>query len=62
MLGFFIGDKNAGSGVRVAEAWRRSVKHRDDFVWLGGQFAGLMGALAPPSSTTMYALRGIIGN
>ena len=46
-------------GVGVAEAWRRSVRHRDDFNCLGvlighstnqgalDQFAGLMVALQP---------------
>ena len=28
---FDIEDKNAGRGVRVVEAWRRSVRHGDDF-------------------------------
>ena len=34
-----FGDKNAGRGDRVAEAWRRSSRHGDDFVWLGGHSA-----------------------
>ena len=34
-----IGDKNAGLGVRVAEAGRRSIRHEDDFDCLGGHSA-----------------------
>ena len=28
---FVFGDKNAGRGDRVVEAWRRSVRHGDGF-------------------------------
>ena len=38
---FVFGNKNAGRGVRVAEAWRQSVRHGDDFDCLGGNLANL---------------------
>lgn len=45
------------AGAQVLEAWKRSVRHGDDFYWLfiesggsGGQFARLMVALHPLSS------------
>ena len=38
---FVIGDTNAGRGVRVAEARRRSVRHGDDFDYLGGHSENL---------------------
>ena len=38
---FVFGDKNAGRGVRIAEAWRQSVRHGDDFDCLGGNLANL---------------------
>ena len=53
-------------GVRVAEAWRRSVRHRDDFNCLGvlighstnqgalDQFAGLMVALLSSLPCIVY--------
>ena len=34
-----IEDKNAGRGVRVAEARRRIVRHGDNFDWLRRAFA-----------------------
>ena len=49
---FVIGDKNAGRGVRIAEARR----HGDDFDWprsfceYGGDFAGDQGGAAPSPS------------
>ena len=36
---FVIGAKNAERGEIVAEAWRHSVRHGDDFDWPGGQDA-----------------------
>ena len=36
---FAIGAKNARLGNCIAEARRRSVRHGDDFDWLGGPFA-----------------------
>ena len=36
---FVIRDNYAGRGVRVAESWIRSVRHGDDFDWLGGHSA-----------------------
>ena len=62
---FVFGDKNAGRGDRVVEAWRRSVRHGDGFDWLGGHsvnyeapevsFSGLMVALHPLPTPAVHA-------
>ena len=36
---FVIEENKAGRGVRLAAAWRRSLRHGDDFDWLGGYSA-----------------------
>lgn len=62
---FVFGDKNAGRGDRVAEAWRRSVRNGDGFDWLGGHsvnyeapevsLSGLMVALHPLPTIAVHA-------